>query len=599
MKAKYEIYDKTIEQVLGWIRDNAIAIPDIQRPFVWKGSQVRDLIDSLYNGYPVGFLIIWESPNVRLKDGSKSGGKKILIDGQQRVMALMAALDGKEVLNDSYQLKSIRIAYNPWAKEGETAFEVQDAVHLRDSKWIPDISIAFDMSFKQLTFANEYAKRNNVTAEEINGKIEEVKEMLRHKIGVIVIEGDPDIEEITEIFVRINREGKKLNESDFAMSKVAADSRFGGNILRKAIDYFCHLSVDPGFWRQIQKDDEFMNSVFAREIEWLKNDYKGIYDPDCSDMLRVVLMHMFGRGKLKDLVALLSGRDFESRVYKDEIVRDSFDRLTKGVRHFVNQYNFQQFVQAIESAGFISSKLLKSKMTLDFAYTLYLYLHQTGEVARQEIKRYVQKWFVLSMLKGRYTRSPESWMDRDLRMIKDKGVILALKDLESAELGNDFWENGLIQSLTTSSVSSPCFAVFLAAQVFLEDKSLLSRVSVRSLISSGDVHHIFPKNYLKKANLEKTAYNQVANYTYLDTPVNIAVSDLPPNEYFEKAFNQCDTKRRELGDLLDINELKKSLATNCIPENIRSLTAADYESVFLPARRRMMAEKIRDYYGRL
>ena len=128
-------------------------------------------------------------------------------------------------------------------------------------------------------------------------------------------------------------------------------------------------------------------------------------------------MHMFGRAKLGDLVSLLSGRDFLDRSFKEEIAQDSFAKLSEGVVNFMNQYNFEQFVLAIKAAGFISSKLLNSQMTLDFAYTLFLILQQSGEVPKIEIKRCIQKWFVLSTLTSRYIGSPESQMDRDLRAI--------------------------------------------------------------------------------------------------------------------------------------------------------------------------------------
>lgn len=600
MSEKYSIEQKTVENILGYIRNEEIAIPEIQRPFVWSGAQVRDLIDSLYRGYPAGYLIVWQNPDVSLRDGSKSVGKKILIDGQQRVTAMMTAIDGREVLNDEYQLRRIAIAFNPWAEEGESNFEVKTPAHVKDKKWIPDISVLFASTFKSRQFENEYCENNpSVDVDLFSEKINKVREIVHRQLGVIMLDSGLGIDDVTEIFVRINSQGKELNEADFAMSKLAADNRFGGKYLRKAIDYFCHLTVAPTFWERVQRDKKYMESSFAKESEWLKYDSKEIYDPEYSDMLRVAMMHMFGRGKLKDLVALLSGRDFENRIYKDEIVESSFKQLTEGIHHFVKEYNFQQFVQAIETAGFISPKLLNSQITLDFAYTLYLYLQRTGEVGKQEIGHYVQKWFVMSTLTGRYIGSPESWMDRDLRAIKERGVVETLKELESAVLGVDFWENGLVQALETSAAKSPYLAVFKAAQVFFNEKSLLASTPVRNLIDGGDVHHIFPKNYLKRAGKIRSVYNQVANYTYLETPINIAIGDDPPCVYLGKAFQQCETKKPQIGLITDIESLKSSLKTNCIPEDIGTMDADVFETRFLPARRRLMAAKIRRYYAAL
>lgn len=594
MAEKYSIEQKTVENILGIIRNGEVAIPEIQRPFVWNGAQVRNLIDSLYNGYPAGYLIIWQNPNITLKDGSTSAGKKILIDGQQRVTALMTAIDGREVLLDDYSSKQIKIAFNPWAEEGASPFEVQTPVHLKDKKWISDISELFKTGFDDYEFIERYVERNpDVERREINGKIKALQQIVHRQIGVIVLDADLGIDEVTEIFVRINSQGKALNEADFAMSKIAADSKFGGNVLRKAIDYFCHLAVKPAFYSSVEKDTDFMSTDYAREMKWLKDDYKEIYDPDYSDMLRVSLMHKFGRGKLKDLVSLLSGRDFSDRTFKETIMKESFEKLTEGVHNFIGEYNTKQFVQAIESAGFISPKLLRSQMPLDFAYTLYLLLQDNGGkwgVQKTEIKSIVRKWFVFSILTGRYSGSPESKMDRDLRGITDKGIRAYFDDVQAAELGDAFWNVNLVQMLETSSNAHPSFNVYLAAQVFFNDKSLLSTTPVSCLVDNGDVHHIFPKDFLKKGSFSKSQYNQVANYTYLETPVNIAIGNAPPNEYIPQysASQQWDK-----------TELAENLKTNCIPLEIVDMTISDYETKFLPARRKMMAEKIHKYYEAL
>ena len=201
-------------------------------------------------------------------------------------------------------------------------------------------------------------------------------------------------------------------------------------------------------------------------------------------MLRVSFMHMFGRAKLGDLVSLLSGRDFEERTFKEEIAKDSFEKLSDGVLNFMNQYSFEQFVLAIKAAGFISAKLLNSQMTLDFAYTLYLILQKTDEIPKIEIKRCIQKWFVLSTLTSRYIGSPESQMDRDLRTIGAKGFRTFLEENEQAMLSDAFWNVRLPQNLETSSISSPFFNTFVAAQIFMGDRSLLSNSSkVTDLIS--------------------------------------------------------------------------------------------------------------------
>ena len=599
---KYTPGQHTVGAILNYIHNGEIAIPEIQRPFVWKGRQVRDLIDSLYNGYPTGYLIIWQNPNVKLKNGESSVGKKILIDGQQRVTALMTAIGGHPVLTENYEKKQIAIAFNPLAGDEEERFAVSTPAHRKSSFWIPDISWIFRSDFDSYEFIDAYAEKNpDVNKKELNKAIMRLLSIQSCQLGTITLTADLDISEVTEIFVRINSQGKRLNEADFAMSKIAADERFGGNLLRKAIDYFCHLAVDPAFYHQLaEKDAEFMQSEFALKLKWLKDDYDDIYDPDYNDMLRVSFMHQFGRGKLGDLVSLLSGRDFLERTFKEEIAKESFEKLTSGVINFMNQYHFEQFVLAIKSAGYISPKLLNSKMTLDFAYTLYLLLQASNELPKIEIKHYVQKWFVLSTLTGRYIGSPESQMDRDLRSIATKGVRAFLQETEEAELSDTLWNVGLVQNLETSSISSPYFSTFLAAQIHHGDRSLFSNTArVSDLISAGDVHHIFPKEYLKKSGFtDKSMYNQVANYTYLDTGINISIGKRPPADYFHAALEQCSTKKIQVGMITDPEQFQDNLKDNCIPSGIFSMEAVNYAD-FLHQRRTLMARKIKEYYRSL
>lgn len=597
---KYTVTQYSVSSILGLIEARDIAIPEIQRPFVWRGRQVRDLVDSLYNGYPTGYLIIWQNPDVKLKDGRSAVGKKVLIDGQQRITALMTAIAGHSILTEDYEEKTIRIAFNPLAQDGEERFAVTTPAHENSSFWIPDISEVFKPDFDSYEFIDAYAEKNpGVSRKEVNRKITQLLGIKGCQIGAIQLVPQLDISEVTEIFVRINSQGKRLNEADFAMSKIAADERYGGNMLRKAIDYFCHLAVKPSFYTKLSEHDKaFMKSEFAPMLNWLKDDYDDIYDPDYNDMLRVSFMHMFGRGKLGDLVSLLSGRDFLDRTFKEEIAQESFGKLTEGVKSFMNKYNFEQFVLAIKSAGFRSSKLLNSQMTLDFAYTLFLILQRTGEIPKTEIKSYIRRWFVLSTLTSRYIGSPESQMDRDLRSISEKGMKAFLEEIESAELSDAFWEVGLVQNLETSSASSPFLNTYIAAQMFFNDKSLLScSETVTDLVMGvGDVHHIFPKEYLKKSGItDKSRYNQAANYAYLDTTVNIAIGKRAPNDYFSAALAQCGTGESNVGTIDDENAFWENLALNCIPKEVLSMTAEDYPA-FLQKRRALMAAKIKRYY---
>lgn len=416
MAEKYNASNIAIEQILNFIKSEEIAIPEIQRPFVWKPKQVRDLIDSLYTGYPTGYLIISQSPNMKLKDGTLSEGKKIMIDGQQRVTALMTAIMGIEVINADSEKEKNKISFNPLAIDEDEVFKVQDNAILKDKKWITDIAEVFKSDFKRGSFVSQYCASNpEMDSDRLHDILDNLIGIKNRQIGVITLDKELTIDEVTEIFIRINSQGAKLNQSDFAMSKIAANVKYGGNVLRKAIDYFSHLAVQPDWYSEMSKDKDFMESKFASKIKWLRDDREEIFDPGYGDILRVAFMHKFGRGKMKDLVSLLGGRDFETRDYKEEIAEASFEKLTDGVLNFMNEFSFTNFVLSLKSAGFISSRLINSQMTLDFAYTLYLILNNNNQIDKTQIKQYVSKWYVFSTLTSRYITSPESAMDLDIR----------------------------------------------------------------------------------------------------------------------------------------------------------------------------------------
>lgn len=599
---KFTLMQYSVSAILGLIEAQQFVIPEIQRPFVWKRAQVRDLIDSLYNGYPTGYIITWKNPDVQTKSGTMAGGKHVLIDGQQRITAIMAAIAGLEVLDEDFNKDRIKIAFNPLAEDPTKRFAVQDASHLKDKKWIPDIAEIFKTDFRQRAFENEYASNNeNVDLDELSETLTKLKGIANRQIGVIELDHMLDIDEVTEIFIRINSKGTALSQSDFVMSKMAADIAHGGNTLRKVVDYFCHLSVKPDFYPQMQKDVEFGKTDYASTIKWLAKDNEDIYNPDYNDMLRVAFMYSFDRGKLSDLVSLLSGRDFETREFREDIIEDSYEKLSNGVKAFIKEYNFAQFILAIKGAGFKSGKLLNSKMTLDFAYMLYLKLCQDPTIPNDQVKHHVQKWFVLSTLTSRYIGSPESVMSRDIRNINEKGFLNFFNEIEASALSDTFWNITLPQNLETSSTNSPAFNTFLAAQINMNCNSLFMHGTMISdlLNISGDVHHIFPKAYLKNNGVDaKGRYNQVANFAYLDTQVNKAISDDAPNVYFGKALEQCLTKNAVIGNITDSDAFKKNLEENAIPEMVVNMTVDDYDK-FLNERRRLMAKLIEKYYKNL
>ena len=437
--------------------------------------------------------------------------------------------------------------------------------------------------------------------DKLSSVITKVRDVGNRSIGVIELGEHLNIDVVTDIFIRINSKGTSLSQGDFVMSKIAADEEHDGNRIRKTIDYFSHLAIEPSYFNVIkEKDTNFANSEYLNLIEWLKEDKETVFDLNCDDLIRIAFMHKFNRAKLKDLVNLLSGRNFETKEYEADVIDDTYIKLKEGIFNVMNQYNFSQFLIAIKGAGFISPKLINSNMALDFAYTLYLLLKENGEVEVSEIKRSVQKWYVLSVLTGRYTSSPESSFAHDLNSIKENGVVKTLKDIEAATLSDTFWDVKIPQDLSYTATNNPTFLVYLAAQVCNNDLSLLSNnVTVRNLIENGgDIHHIFPKEYLKSFGFDKKKYNQEGNFVYLDTPVNISIGKKAPNVYFKEAFEQCDAGIIKCGSITNIAKLKENLEMNCIPITVKDMDYNNY-SDFLEERKKMMALKIKKYYESL
>lgn len=594
---RYTVTPHPIETLLTWVKSGEIAIPEIQRPFVWEATKVRNLLDSLYRGYPVGYLIAWRNPTVKLKDGSSSAGKRVLIDGQQRVTALMAALLGQQVVTKDYEKVRIRIAFNPL----EQRFEVSNVTTVKNAAWIPDVAEVFAAGASLFALVNAYCERNPGTQQDaIFQVIEKLRKITSNLVGVIELDGDLDIETVTEIFIRVNSAGAELSQADFAMSKIASNESFGGNTLRKAIDYFCHLAVAPDFYGKIKENDSaFAATDFFQQMSWVKNENDDIYDPSYTDMLRVAFTSEFKRGKLQDLVALLSGRNFETKQFEESIAESSFAGLRQGVLNFINETHFKRFVMIIRSAGFVDASLIGSQNALNFAYILYLTLRSQGKAAA-DIESAVRRWFVMSALTGRYSGSPESTFDFDIRQMHEQGFDAFSPATFAGELSEAYWNALLPQEMNTSSSTSPYFRVFQAAQVKLGDKGFLSRdISVRDLIlNKCDVHHLFPRNHLKGQGANRGRYNQIANYALAQSEINIAIGDKAPAVYFKELMEQCQGGKKKFGGITDLADLKANLVESCIPVAILDGDAQDYDA-FLEQRRKLMAAKIQTYFKTL
>lgn len=594
---RYSVTPHPVDTLLTWVKSGEIAIPEIQRPFVWEATKVRNLLDSLYQGFPVGYLIAWQNPRVKLKDGTTSARKRILIDGQQRVTALMASLLGMEVLTKDYERVRIRIAFNPLAGEDEPSFEVSNPVIAKNPLWIPDVSKLFQTDADLFDQTDSYVARNpEIDRNRVGKSLQRLLKIVNNSVGLIELAEDLDIETVTEIFIRVNSAGAELSQADFAMSKIAVNETYGGNTLRKAIEYFCHLAISPDFYSQIEKNDpEFAKSEFLPKMAWLKDVNDDLYDPTYTDMLRVAFTSEFGRGKLQDLVALLSGRNFASKQYEESIAEESFAKLKQGVLAFMSKTHFDRITMILRSAGFVTSDLIRSRNAINFAYILYL-RGRRENLPADDIESLVRRWFAMSILTGRYSGSPETAFDLDIRQIDSQGLKTYAEAVIENELPTTFWTGMLPQLMDTSSAMSPYFIAYQAAQARLGDRGFLSSgITVRDLLlNRGDKHHVFPRKHLQRAGASRSSYNQIANFVMAQSEINITIGDKAPEVYFGELREQVNGGSKRYGGITDEAALRENLEMNCLPASLLDGDPMEYDS-FLVERRLLMAEKIRQW----
>lgn len=596
---KYAVNQSSVNTLLSWVESGTIAIPEIQRPFVWSTTQVRNLMDSFYKGYPVGYIITWQNPDVKLKNGQTSHGKKIMIDGQQRVTALRAAVLGFPVIDKTYKEKRIFISFNP----ANDSFATRTATTKNNPEWIEDISVVMKTGFDVLTFVDEYVAKNpDCSRQAVNQRLNQLIQIKNKQIGEIQLSPNLDINVVNEIFVRINASGVNLSNADFAMSKIAvyereAGDEFGMN-LRKFIDYFCHLAIAPQQYKFIAANDsKFAHTDYFSKIAWLTSETDDLYDLTYNDVIRIIGLTQFSRGKIGDIVALLSGRDFETRTNSKEIADQSFVKLEKGMYQLSNANTYRHFVQDIlRSSGYDEPSMLSARNAINYAYAMYLRLLEVGE-NRTDINRSIRRLLAISHLTARHSGSFETRFEQDIKIIQKTGDIQKfINRLQEQELSDVFWRSALPDELDKVNVSNPFWHIFVAAQKkLLKDSFLTSENKVKDM-TTGDIHHIFPKNYLVKNGYDKSQYNKIANFVYLRNDINIAVSDQEPRSYLKVII---DGNGRELhSNIGSRSELLDNFAQNAIPSITAEATHEDYE-VFMRERRELMAELIRKYYESL
>jgi len=570
-----------IQTLIDDIDHGKIALPDMQRPFVWSTTKIRDLFDSIYKGYPVGYLLFWENANDSNQkeigtDKKESNAENLIIDGQQRLTALFATIKGIPIIDENYKEKRIKIAFNPLKEK----FEVTNPAIEKNVDYISDISVLFSPEFSEYRFVNEYIQKlkdaDGITPEQeesISQNITHLRSILAYDFTILEIAENVDEETVANIFVRVNSKGVVLKQSDFVLTLLSVFWEEG----RKQIENFSMQSSNSNL-----KLEDYNYSSFNHLI-----------NVKPGEILRAIVGYGFHRGRMSDVYTLLRGRDFETREFIDELKVKRFKDLEKYVANGLNNTTWHDYINLIQSLGFKQSGLISSRTHFFYTYAFYLIGKYKFNVEYHKLNKTISRWFVMSALKVRYSGSSESVFEGDLGLIRgiktgDEFISILNEKIDS-EITNDFWDITLPEKLKSSYSKNPQWLIFIASQIRDNVKILFSSMKIADLfdpvISTKkavlDKHHIFPKNYLKQIGIiEVKDQNQVANYVYLDYKTNIVISDDAPVDYFEQ-FKQYLTE-----------DMDKSLKEHALPKNFHKMEYGE----FLQERRKLMAKAIRTYF---
>ena len=558
-----------------------IGLPDIQRPFVWPNTKVRDLFDSMYKGYPVGYLLFWENVLVSRHKTIGSDNKQfapnlVIVDGQQRLTSLYAVLKGIPVVRSNYKTERIRIGFNPI----EEKFEVTSAAIERDRSFIPDISKLWGEGSDLFQVVGNYLEGlragrdvSNEEVKQIQDAIVKLRGMPAFQFAALQLSSDINEEAVADVFVRINSQGKTLNQADFILTLMSVFWETG----RRELEDFC---------RQTRTPSANGSSSFNHFIR-----------PQPDQMLRVSVGLAFKRARLEHVYSILRGKDLETEKFSEDRRDKQFERLQAAQSKVLDLQHWHDFMQCLRAAGFRTRRMISSYTALLYTYTLYLIGRTEFGLAAQSLRQVIGQWFFMASVTRRYAGSSESRMESDLAMLRGVGTseefLAKLRQECEIALTTDFWEVTLPNELATSSARSPSLFAYEAALALLNAPVLFSKTSVSEMLDpaahggprSIERHHLFPRGHLAKLGITATRdTNQIANYAYVEWGDNVRISDQPPVDYLpslERRFSHT--------------VLERMYGFHALPNGWESM---DYET-FLGRRRKLIARIIREAYLRL
>ncbi len=524
----------TLSGLLNYIDMGDVGLPEIQRPFVWKATKVRDLLDSMFRGFPVGYLLFWVNAEVNhshpigLNDKAHKTSRLLVIDGQQRLTALYSVFRNKPVLDRNYHESHIEIAFRP----RDAKFEVADAAIRRDPEYVANISELWASGRGPYLLTNSFLEqlraKHSVTVEECNtisNNLNRLIGLMNYPFTVLEIASSVDEEQVADIFVRINSQGVTLKQADFILTLLSVFWDDG----RKNLEQFSRDSRIPS------------------RAQSKPSPYNTFIEPDPDQLLRVAVAIGFNRGRLRSVYQLLRGRDLETGTYSPELRDRQFATLRDAQEKVLNLTNWQQFFGSLIGAGYRIKEMVSSQNALLNAYAFYLIGKTRYGMAEHDLQCLIGRWFFATSITSRYTTSSETTLEADLARIKDCNDSGAfshiLNTLMEQSLTNDFWNITLPLALKTSSAQSAALTAYFAALNILDAPVLFSNKKIAAMLDplqrmkkkALDRHHLFPRAWLEREGIkEMRAINQIGNMALLEWPDNINISDSPPVDYLPK-----------------------------------------------------------------
>lgn len=505
-----------------------IGLPELQRPFVWPNVNVRNLFDSLYRGYPAGFLLFWKTGvQTELRGIGVNNGhaapETAIVDGQQRLTSLYAVVKGAEVLRANFKKERIRIAFSPLTER----FEVTDAAILKDKSFIPDISELWKPSTDLFGIANSYIDQlsqvRELTAEQIKqaqSSIGRLHNLLSYQFVALTLAATVDAETIAEVFVRINGEGKKLNQADFIMTLMSV------------------------FWDEGRSELEQFARAATRPSDGQASPFNHFIRPAPDQMLRATVGLGLKRARLENVYAVLRGRD--AITGKDDPARreEQFTLMRSAQERSLNLANWHHFLSALTLAGYRSEKMISSETAVIYSYVLYLIGTCDFGIDKGTMRQAIAEFFFMAALTGRYTTSPETRFESDLAQLREiqsgDEYLAKLREMCATVLTQDYWEISLPSALASSASRSPSLFAYQAALIKLDATALYSPIKIASLVDPSikgskaalEQHHLFPRAYLSILGITGVLHvNQIANFAAVEWPDNIKIGAKAPADY--------------------------------------------------------------------